>query len=52
VNGKTASQALKNFKALFNATVADRNKYEIVGNGYALYWKELDEDISAAGFFE
>ncbi|MFM2048133.1 MAG: hypothetical protein RI955_681 [Bacteroidota bacterium] len=50
-NGKTASLPLRNFKSLFNASAMERNNFEIVSNGYALYWQNLDEDISADGFF-
>ncbi len=51
-NGKAASLPLRNFKSLFNASPIERNNFEIVSNGYALYWQNLDEDISADGFFD
>ncbi len=52
IDGKKGSLPLSNFPKLHKATEAVRQSFEIVGNGYALHWKELDEDLSAAGFFE
>jgi hypothetical protein len=49
--GKIASLPLSHFPSLLNATKAQQNNLEII-NGYALYWPDLDEDISIAGFFE
>ncbi|MFM2224586.1 MAG: hypothetical protein RJA07_788 [Bacteroidota bacterium] len=50
-DGKTSSLPLQNFKSLFNASPNERNNFKLVNNGYALYWQDLDEDISADGFF-
>lgn len=46
-----ASLPISMFPLLVNATQKQRNNFEIV-NGYALYWPDLDEDLSVAGFFE
>lgn len=34
---------------LLNASVADRNNYEISPSGYGIHWPSLDEDISIDG---
>ncbi len=37
------------FPLLRDATIEQRNKYEIGGGGTSLHWPELDEDLSVAG---
>ena len=49
-NGDIASDQLSKYPLLANATVEQLQKVEII-DGYALYWPELDEDLSVAGFF-
>ncbi len=49
--GEISSLPLSNFPILLNATKSQKENIEII-NGYALYWPELDEDLSVAGFFE
>jgi hypothetical protein len=34
---------------LSEATKAQRNKFEIIGNGVGIHWPDVDEDISAQG---
>ncbi len=51
-DGKKASLPLRNFPKLYEASDAIKRSFEIVGGGYALHWKDLDEDLCAAGFFE
>ena len=50
-NGSTASDLLSNYPLLAKATEEQLQKFELI-DGYALYWPELDEDLSIAGFFE
>ena len=52
VDGKKASLPLNRFPRLMNATEEERLKFEIVSNGHALCWEDLDEDLSAVGFFK
>ncbi len=51
-DGKKGALPIANFPKLLKASASARQSFEIVGNGYALHWKDLDEDLSAAGFFE
>lgn len=37
------------FPLLHEATVEQRENYEIGGGGVSLHWEEIDEDISVAG---
>lgn len=46
-----SSLPISNFPLLMKGTSSQRKNVEII-NGYALYWPELDEDLSVAGFFE
>lgn len=50
-DGKQASLLIKSFPLLFNALPEQLEKFIIIG-GYALYWPDLGEDLSVAGFFE
>jgi hypothetical protein len=34
---------------LSEATLEQRNNYEIIGNGIGIHWPDIDEDISAEG---
>ena len=34
---------------LSEATKAQRENYEIIGDGHGIHWPEIDEDISAEG---
>jgi hypothetical protein len=48
-DGRTISVPLAWSWRLSEATPAQRNRFEILGNGQGVHWKELDEDISAWG---
>lgn len=50
-DGRESHLEISNFPLLKNATDLQRKNVEIV-NGYALYWPDLGEDLSIAGFFE
>jgi hypothetical protein len=50
-DGRESYLEISNFPLLKNATDSQRQNVEIV-NGYALYWPDLGEDLSVAGFFE
>jgi hypothetical protein len=47
-DGRTISVPLIWFPILADATVAQRERYEIGGGGISLHWPELDEDLSVA----
>lgn len=48
---RQASLPIKNFPLLLKASTEERKNFEII-NGYAIHWQTLNEDLSAAGFFE
>ena len=50
-DGREAGLLLSKFPLLKNATDQQKSNVEIV-KGYALYWPDLGEDLSIAGFFE
>ena len=50
-NGNEAFLPISRFKLLANATTEQLQNIEII-DGYALYWPELDEDLSVEVFFE
>lgn len=48
-DGRTISTPLAWSWRLSDATPAQRNNFEIIGNGQGVHWPDLDEDISARG---
>ncbi len=48
-DGRVLGVPLAWFPALYAATPAQRNRYEIGGGGISLHWPDLDEDLSIAG---
>ena len=48
-DGRTVSVPLAWSWRLSEATPAQRNNFEIMGNGQGVHWPNLDEDLSAAG---
>jgi len=48
-DGRRLSAPIIWFPRLANASVAERNVYELIGNGEGIHWPQLDEDISVAG---
>ncbi len=51
VDGRVVSVPLVWSWRLSEATPAQRNHWEIIGNGQGIHWPEIDEDISASGMF-
>ena len=49
MDGRTISVPLAWYPRLFNATPAQRKKWQISGGGYGLHWPELDEDLNTEG---
>jgi len=48
-DGRIISIPIIWFPLLHEATVEQREHYEIGGGGASLHWEEIDEDISVAG---
>ncbi len=48
-DGRTVSVPLAWSWRLSEATLAQRNHFEILGNGQGVHWPDIDEDISAIG---
>jgi len=49
VDGRTISVPLAWSWRLSEATPAQRENYEIIGDGQGIHWPEIDEDISVEG---
>lgn len=48
-DGRTVSVPLAWYPRLVYGTVAERNHWELLGDGEGIHWPSLDEDISVAG---
>lgn len=48
-DGRTLIVPLEWFPRLRDASEADRQHFELYGDGYAIHWPALDEDISIPG---
>jgi hypothetical protein len=48
-DGRTISVPLTWFPRLLQASIQERNNWEIIGKGQGIHWEELDEDISVEG---
>jgi hypothetical protein len=48
-DGREISAPLAWYPRLLNATPEQRQKWQLIGNGYGINWEELDEDISVRG---
>lgn len=46
IDGRKLGTPLVYFPRLLNATMQQRQQYEISGGGIGLHWDELDEDIN------
>lgn len=49
MDGRTVSVPLAWSWRLSEATTAQRNNWEIIGDGIGIHWPEIDEDISVEG---
>ncbi len=45
-DGRTISVPLAWFPRLINGTKKERDNWRLIGKGYGIHWKDLDEDIS------
>ena len=51
VDGRVISVPLAWSWRLSDATPAQRNNYEIIGDGHGVHWPDIDEDLSVEGMF-
>ncbi len=49
-DGRIVSVPIQWFPLLREASPEQREHYEINGGGISIYWPEIDEDLSVAGF--
>jgi hypothetical protein len=49
VDGRVVSVPLAWSWRLSDATPAQRNNFEIIGDGNGVHWPDIDEDLSAEG---
>ena len=49
VDGRKIVVPLAWFPRLLHATEAQRNGWELLGDGVGIHWDEIDEDLSVAG---
>ncbi len=48
-DGRSISVPLVWYPRLANATVSQRNNWQLAGGGYGLHWPDIDEDLSTEG---
>ena len=48
-DGRQLATPLSYFPRLLNASLTEREKFEISGGGRGIHWDHLDEDISVEG---
>jgi hypothetical protein len=49
VDGRTVSAPLAWYPRLLHSTPAEREDYQLIGEGLGIHWPQLDEDISVDG---
>lgn len=45
-DGRTIAAPLAWYPRLLHGTKKERNNWRVIGKGYGIHWKDLDEDIS------
>jgi hypothetical protein len=48
-DGRALSVPLAWFPRLLHATSAQRQRFELLGDGEGIHWPDVDEDLSVAG---
>ena len=48
-DGRTISVPLAWYPRLVHATQAERDNWEVIGDGHGIHWPDLDEDLSVEG---
>jgi hypothetical protein len=51
IDGRVVSTPLSWSWRLTDATTAQRENYEVIGDGEGVHWPEIDEDLSVEGMF-
>lgn len=51
-DGRTISVPLAWYPRLTHATVEERKKWRLIGNGRGIHWSDLDEDISVENLLQ
>lgn len=46
-DGRSVSLPLMWYPRLFHATQEQRDRYELLGQGFGVHWPDVDEDLSA-----
>lgn len=50
MDGRSIAVPLAWYPRLFDATPAQRGRWELAGGGYGVHWPDIDEDLSVEGF--
>ncbi len=48
-DGRTVSVPIAWYPRLLNATMEEKKKWRLIGNGHGIHWEAIDEDISVDG---
>ncbi len=48
-DGRRISVPLAWYPRLLQATPQQRQRFELLGDGYGIHWPDIDEDLSVAG---
>ena len=49
MDGRAIEVPLRWYPRLWNASPAQRERWEVCGGGYGIHWPEIDEDLSTEG---
>jgi hypothetical protein len=49
MDGRTIIVPLTWYPKLLNATLEQRNNWQLAGGGYGIHWPDIDEDLSTEG---
>jgi len=52
VDGRKISAPLAWFPRLVNASMEERNNWELLGDGQGIHWPDIDEDLSVSGLLK
>lgn len=52
VDGRTISAPLEWYPRLHRATSAQRDNWQLIGDGHGIHWPDVDEDISTIMLIE
>lgn len=52
VDGRKISAPLAWFPRLANASMEERNNWQLLGDGQGIHWPDIDEDLSVSGLLK